>query len=67
VPQPTQPNLAIWRSLTSDGGNADCWLVLLDTGIIEIHAGTPYSDGGVLSSSKLFDTKALKFSSVQHK
>jgi hypothetical protein len=35
-------NAPVWSSQTSDGGNADFWLVLLDIGKLEIHAGTTH-------------------------
>jgi hypothetical protein len=59
------PNSAIWSAGISDGGNADYWLLLLDTGEIEIHAGAPFKDGGALYSTKLLANKALEFDKVQ--
>jgi hypothetical protein len=44
-------------SASSDAGNADYWLVLVDSGRIELHAGTPLADGGALFTSKLLASK----------
>jgi hypothetical protein len=55
------PHQALWVSHTSNGGNADYWLMLLDNGTVELRAGTPFSDGGVLFVSKLVFNKAFGF------
>jgi hypothetical protein len=54
-------NARVWESKTGDGGNSDYWLVLLDSGKLEIHAGTPFKDGGSLFTSRLLANKALEF------
>jgi hypothetical protein len=54
-------NVRVWTSGTSDGGNADYWLALLDTGKLELHSGTPYSDQGALYRSRLLDKRTLVF------
>jgi hypothetical protein len=57
-------NSSVWTSKSSDGGNADYWLVLMDSGKLEIHAGTPFADGGTLFVSKLLAGRTLEFTKL---
>jgi hypothetical protein len=55
IPDYMSPPLMFWQSQTSNGGNDDYWLVLLDSGQLELHAGTPFADEGALYRSKLLE------------
>jgi hypothetical protein len=64
IPDYMSPPLMFWQSQTSNGGNDDYWLVLLDSGQLELHAGTPFADEGALYRSKLLASKAIEFVKV---
>jgi hypothetical protein len=60
-PTPPQINVPLWQSKTGDAHNADYWIALLDSGKLELHAGTPYADGGARFTSELLFNDDLHF------